>query len=462
MEGFCHKEEENGLSARNTVLDSLIKVLEEKKPLHLVLKEALGKTESREDRKFVSRLTRGCVERALTLDGIINRYSSVKAAKQKTVIRNILREGIYQILFMDSVTDFAACDESVKLAGKRGFRSLTGFVNGVLRSICREKDSILKDIERAGLSYKYSVPEPVLNEFVKSFGKEESEEAFKYFFTDTGVSYRINRSKIDLALLYKKLNDQPSDSEILFTKNRYLEECFNLKGAGTPDGMEEFKNGAVAVQDPSSVLVGYAADSCFRSTGLFGKKEKARVLDLCAAPGGKSMHMADMGYHVTSCDISEAKCQLIKEAAERCGFSDIDIRVNDASIYNEDFKEAFDIVLCDLPCSGLGIIGKKPDIKYNVTEEKIKELAALQKKILENAVKYVKTNGILVYSTCTLTALENTDNYDYLLKVLGLKKIPVKEHLPKGIVSDRPDDGYIVIRPGKYDSDGFFISCCSK
>ena len=134
------------MSARNTVLDSLIKVLEEKKPLHLVLKEALGKTESREDRKFVSRLTRGCVERALTLDGIINRYSSVKAAKQKTVIRNILREGIYQILFMDSVTDFAACDESVKLAGKRGFRSLTGFVNGVLRSICREKDSILKDI----------------------------------------------------------------------------------------------------------------------------------------------------------------------------------------------------------------------------------------------------------------------------------------------------------------------------
>ncbi|MBR6474454.1 MAG: 16S rRNA (cytosine(967)-C(5))-methyltransferase, partial [Lachnospiraceae bacterium] len=103
-----------------------------------------------------------------------------------------------------------------------------------------------------------------------------------------------------------------------------------------------------------------------------------------------------------------------------------------------------------------------PDIKYNVTEEKIKELAALQKKILENAVKYVKTNGILIYSTCTLTALENTDNYDYLLKVLGLKKIPVKAHLPKGIVPDRPDDGYIVIRPGKYDSDGFFISCCSK
>ena len=181
-------------------------------------------------------------------------------------------------------------------------------------------------------------------------------------------------------------------------------------GAGTPDGMEEFKNGAVVVQDPSSVLVGYAADSCFRSTGLFGKKEKARVLDLCAAPGGKSMHMADMGYHVTSCDISEAKCQLIKEAAERCGFSDIDIRVNDASIYNEDFNEAFDIVLCDLPCSGLGIIGRKPDIKANLTPEGQKELVALQQKILDNAVRYVRPDGQLLFSTCTVNSAENEDN----------------------------------------------------
>ena len=443
------------MSARNTVLDSLIKVLEEKKPLHIVLKEALGKTETKEDRKFISRLVRGCVERALTLDGIINRYSKVKADKQKPVIRNILREGIYQILFTDSVTDFAACNESVKLAGKRGFKSLGGFVNGYLRNLCREKESILNDIERAGLSYKYSVPGPVLDEFLKSFGKEKSEEAFKYFFSDTGVSYRINSSKSEPSYIYKKLEDTFKDTETEFKKNRYLDNCFTLKGAGTPDGIKEFKDGTVVVQDFSSALTGYVADKCC-------KEKNGRVLDLCAAPGGKSLHLADLGYKVTACDISEAKCSLIREAAERCGFSGIDIRVNDASLYNEEFKEAFDMVLCDLPCSGLGIIGKKPDIKYNVTDEKIAELSKLQKDILKNAVKYVKPGGVLIYSTCTLTGRENTDNYDFLIKECGMKKTEIKDLLPKGIAPQAEDDGYILIRPGQYESDGFFISCCMR
>ena len=443
------------MSARNTVLDSLIKVLEEKKPLHIVLKDALDRTETKEDRMFISRLVRGCVERALTLDGIINRYSKVKADKQKPVIRNILREGIYQILFMDSVTDFAACNESVKLAGKRGFKSLGGFVNGNLRNICREKENILNDIERAGLSYKYSVPGPVLDEFLKSFGKEKSEEAFKYFFSDTGVSYRINSSKSEPSYIYKKLEDSFKDTETEFKENRYLDNCFTLKGAGTPDGIKEFKDGTVVVQDFSSALTGYVADKCC-------KEKNGRVLDLCAAPGGKSLHLADLGYKVTACDISEAKCSLIREAAERCGFSGIDIRVNDASLYNEEFKEAFDMVLCDLPCSGLGIIGKKPDIKYNVTDEKIAELSKLQKDILKNAVKYVKPGGVLIYSTCTLTGRENTDNYDFLIKECGMKKTEVKDLLPKGIAPQAKDDGYILIRPGQYESDGFFISCCMR
>ena len=443
------------LSARNTVLDSLIKVLEEKKPLHIVIKEALGKTETKEDRKFISRLVRGCVERALTLDGIINRYSKVKADKQKPVIRNILREGIYQILFMDSVTDFAACNESVKLAGKRGFRSLAGFINGNLRNICREKESILDDIERAGLSYKYSVPDIVVNEFVNSFGKDKSEEAFKYFFSDTGVSYRTNKTKSEPSLIYDKFEAAFKDTDTVIKKNRYLDCCFTLKGAGTPDGMEEFKNGTVVVQDFSSALAGFIADSCC-------KCKKGKVLDLCAAPGGKSLHLADMGYRITSCDISEAKCSLIREAAGRCGFSDIDIRVNDASIYNEEFKEAFDIVLCDLPCSGLGIIGKKPDIKYNVTDEKITELSGLQRAILKNAVNYVKPGGILIYSTCTITERENTANYSFLINECGMRKIPVKDNLPEGIMPAKADDGYILIRPGQYESDGFFISCCMR
>ena len=303
------------------------------------------------------------------------------------------------------------------------------------------------------------MPEWIVKTFNESFSAKESEEAFKYFLSDNAIGFRCNTSVSDAKEVIKELKDLVQDKGSV-QENSYIDYCFSVSGQGSASELKGFKKGQFVVQDFSSVLLGYVADACYKAKhGGVNSPATTKVLDLCAAPGGKSMHMADMGYKVTSCDLTESKCSLIREAADRCGFKNVDVKVNDATVYNKAFTKAFDIVICDLPCSGLGIIGKKPDIKYNASPEKCEELAALQKEILKNAVKYLKPCGILMYSTCTLTKCENTDNYRFLTKALGLKGIPVKDKLPKGIEPENADDCYIVIRPGRYDSDGFFISC---
>ena len=440
------------MNARGIALYNVTEILEEKKPLHIVLKESLDGIEDEKERAFTARLTRGCVERVLTLDSILNRISKVKTEKMKPAIRNILRISLYQILFMDAAPDFAVCNEAVKLTAKRGLSALKGFVNGVLRNICRRKEEFLSEIysEGTNMSFRFSVPEWIKEEYIQEFGKQKTYSIFCYYLKDNPVSVRFNTSVDPAFAKWEK--------EQGIEKNPYLNYCGYLKGAGAVEKLEGFKNGSFTVQDLSSVLAGFVADSAWKSQGGSGKS----VLDLCAAPGGKSLHMADMGYEVVSCDISERKTALIDEAAKRCGFKNISVMVNDALVYNPEFEKSFDVVICDLPCSGLGIIGKKPDIKYNMTPEKSLELAVLQKDILKNAVRYIKDGGVLVYSTCTLRKCENTENAEYIKKELGLTGIPVKEHLPKEIVPKGEEDCYIQILPGEYGSDGFFISCFKK
>ena len=478
------------MNSRNIALDDIITILEEKKPLHTVLLASLKSIEDKRDKAFVARLVRGSVERAYSIDRIIDSVSSVKVKKQKTIIRNILRSGIYQILFMDSVTDFAACDESVKLAGKRGFRNLQGFVNGVLRNICRKKEELLKDLyiteqyideaattdeaatdetvtdEAVALDYRYSVPSWIADDFCRSYGKEKAKNAFAYFLKENDISIRVNTSRITLKSFEEKLlsqTDKDETGEIRLEKNRYLDKCYRISDTGSIEELPQFKDGLFVVQDMSSALVGYI---CEGITDIRADKkanaDKFRALDLCAAPGGKSLYLADLGIKVTSCDISEQKLKLIEENATRCGFNNIEIKLNDATVFNPGFEGEFDIVLCDLPCSGLGIIGKKPDIKYNMTPEKIKELAALQKSILKIAVKYLKNGGFLLFSTCTVTGEENKENLEYLKSVPGLSCVQLESFLPEGIKVQESKDNYIQILPGEYDSDGFFISLFKK
>lgn len=441
---------------RAIVLEMLMAILEEHRPGHIVINETLRRYRDMDerDRAFAKKLCMGCIERLVTLDYLIDLVSKVKTEKQKPVIRNILRMGIYQSAYMN-VTDFAACNEAVKLTGKKGFNSLKPFVNGVLRNFLRNKQQLMDfstisdEVKR--LSVVYSIPEWMVRLYLKQFTKERTERIFEYYLRESGTSVRCNSSKIKPEELEERLVKRG----IAVEHCAFSERCFKISGYSLLDSIPEFAEGLFTVQDESSCLSGEIA-------GLEAGKTKdadgIKVLDLCAAPGGKSLNVADLlGGHgnITACDISEAKTALIAENVERCRFKNINILVNDATVYNDAFAGQFDAVIADVPCSGLGIIGKKPDIRYNASPAKISELKELVRTILRNAVKYVKPGGTLIFSTCTITDEENADNFEYL-KSCGA--VPVPFCIGDEENGIRCSEGYIRLLPGEYGTDGFFIS----
>lgn len=445
------------MSTRSVALENVISILENGRPLHLVLADSLKSLDTEADRAFVARLTRGVVERKTELDEIIQARSSVRLQKQKPVIRNILRCGIYQILYMDSVTDFAACDESVKLAGKRGFRQLGGFVNGILRNVCRDTklrtaavDKIPgKDCMAGELALKYSMPEWITEYLLENYGAEKTESVFKYFLNDNDISIRCNLSRISPEELEKRLLEASAD----YTRSPYCDKWFKLRKFRNIEANREYREGMFVIQDLSSGLTGLLDTERL----CLGDPQSVRVLDLCAAPGGKALHMADYGFSVTACDVSSRKTDMIRSAAKRCGFDNIEVLVNDATVLREDFLEAYDIVLCDLPCSGLGIIGKKPDIKYNITPDKQTELVKLQRKILDNAIKYVKKGGILIYSTCTINKQENEEQAAYIANKETMRPEAVLK-LPAELAKQYEEKKLLQLLPGEFGTDGFFFA----
>ena len=406
---------------RNDCLNMMVAVLEEHRPSHLVIADYLDSHSeiSDMDRSFVKRLVMGVIERRLMLDYVADAVSKTKTAKMKPVVRNMIRMGIYQLLYMN-VPDSAACNESVKLAKKRGLANLSGFVNGVLRNIARQKaeltdlSAIKDDIKR--LSLEYSVPEWIVRYYLDNYGIEAAKKAFEHYLTPSKTFIRCNSSRLTPDELVERLERQG-----IVAQRTDIERCMAIGGFSSLSNISEFKQGLFSVQDMSSVMAGEIADI----------RGDERVLDLCAAPGGKSMNIADRilstgdpeGYragkeagrgNVLSCDISEQKVRLIKANVERCGFKNITTCVNDASVFVPEFENAFDIVIADVPCSGIGIIGRKPDIKYNMTPEGQKELVTLQRSILDNAVRYVKPGGQLLFSTCTVNRKENEENASYI------------------------------------------------
>ena len=339
---------------------------------------------------------------------------------------------------MDSVPASAVCNEAVKLAVKKNFGTLRGFVNGVLRNIARNIDNIEYPDKSTNtdkyLSVKYSVPEELAGYFLKKFGDNETEEMFEAFNKDKSTYIRCNTKKTDIAGLTAAL-----EAEGVTVTNEGIDKridyALKISGYDYLGGLKSFRVGLFFVQDISSMLA---------SQGGFIKRD-AYVIDVCAAPGGKSINaalMADIG-HVSSRDISGRKVSLIKENAERLGIDNITYKVWDAVKKDEESVEKADVLICDLPCSGLGIIGRKPDIKYNVTYEKIKELALLQRKILSTVWEYVKKDGILIYSTCTVTPEENAENTEWLVNNYPFELIGKPEQI---MPQDGTGDGFYIAR----------------
>lgn len=436
--------------ARRIVYDALL-LAEDKEATFRLASDVLDKYSylDQSDRSFIKRLIEGVTERRITLDHVISSYSSIPVSKMKKQIRTLLRMGTYQLLFMDGTADHAAVNETVKLAKKTGFVRLAGFVNGVLRSISTNKDSIPWPDEAGDpvkyMSVMYSCPEWIVSKLIKEQGSKNAEDILKLSVSTRAVTARVNLSKTSVKAVTDGGCAVASD----------ICDCaVVLKDYDNITGIPAFIDGSIIIQDLSSMLAVIVA----------GIKETDTVLDLCASPGGKSLHAADLAKRgrVISCDVSERKISKIKENALRCGFDNIDIRISDATVYNEEFEEAADVVIADVPCSGLGVMGRKNDIKYNITEESILSLTTLQRQILENAARYVKKGGTLLFSTCTCSECENNDNVRYLTEECHLKSVDFHNDIPDVLKNDTAREGYLQLYGRDGITDGFFMAKFEK
>lgn len=439
------------VNTRAVVLDILVDVLEKGRMSHIAIREKLKDYNdiSKQEKSFITRMSEGTIEKCIELDYIINQFSKIKVNKMKPVIRNILRLSVYQIRYMDSVPDSAVCNEAVKLSVKKGYSGLKGFVNGVLRSIIREPERCVCSDDN--YSVKYSMPQWIIDMWTEQYGSKKTEDILKASERESRLCIRRNISKSTHNAFIKMLDSE----NVSYECSDISEDIFYLRNIENLKNMDTFNKGLFQVQDMSSVMSGLAA----------APKEGDICVDVCAAPGGKTIHLADM-LKGTGCvysrDISDEKVHLISENLERTGFSNVKVKVWDATKDDVSLHGKADILMADLPCSGLGVMSKKSDIKYKASPDGIKELVNLQREILSVVSDYVKTGGTLIYSTCTVNKQENDENVKWILDNLPFEAVSLKERLPKNLDYKTLKDGYVQIFPGEYGMDGFFVAAFLK
>ena len=413
---------------------------------HKVIDMALEKYSylSKADRGFFSKVVHGVVEYRLQLDFIIKKYNGGK--RIKPVIREILRMAIYQMLYMDRVPDRAIINEAVNLVKLRRLTALIGFVNGILRKISSEKETVSFD----DIGIRYSMPEFLLDIIKENTGKY-FDKTLEYFLEGRPVSIRVNTSKSKVTDVVKELEE----SNIRVERSSLNDTVLYIRGFDKVDDISVIKSGKCYITDVSSSMI----------AKLIIPDNIKKVLDVCAAPGGKSFLLADKLDNealIYSCDISENKVNLIMENAKVQGFKNIIPLVADARVFDERFADS-DLVVADLPCSGIGIIGKKPDIKYRLNAENMNSLAVLQKEILDNVSQYVKIGKELIFSTCTLNKAENEENVSLFLKNHSdFKAVDLTKRLKSTLIEkfdkDELEKGYLKLIPGRDGCDGFFIA----
>lgn len=436
----------DNINLRNMVLNMLLEI-DDKKQSHIVLKETLDshKHLEKNQRAFVTRLFRGTIERQIELDYIIDAFSKTPTGKMKKVIKYILRMSVYQLKYMDSVPVSAVCNEAVKLTAKRKFVGLKGFVNGVLRNIANNINSVeYPKNEMEKLSVKYSVPQWIIDMWNEQYGNEQTVKMLSGLYSRTETTVRCNESKAPVEDIIKSL--KYADVEV--KKSEIYDKALFISNYNSLTDLDVFNSGMITVQDLSSMMVGLAANP----------KEGDYVIDVCAAPGGKTLHISEMMNRtgtVEARDLTKYKVNLINDNIKRLGNKNIITKVMDATVMDEKSIEKADIVIADLPCSGLGVINKKSDIKYNVSKEQILELVKLQRKILTVVSKYVKKGGTLIFSTCTVNKYENDENVEWIEKNLPFKPLPLGENFPE--ITDRRKN-HVQIFTGDNGMDGFFIS----
>lgn len=455
-------------NVREIVLDVLLTLEKDGGMSHRLIGNVLNKYDYLDvkDKRFIKRVTEGTLERRMELDHYLDHFSSLPVRKMKPLIRSLLRMSVYQILYMDAIPDSAVCNEACKLAERRKFQNLKGFVNGILRKISREKESLPLPDGNADpckfLCIKYSMPELITKEWISEYGIALTEKILQGLLEIHPVSLRMKESlstqeqqavRDRLEKAGVRVDMSPYDARILLAKD--------LEGA---ESLSDFCEGRLTVQDVSSVLAVKAA----------GIKKGDLVVDACAAPGGKSILASELvgeAGRIICGDVTEQKTNKIFENASRMGCTNLEVRTWDARKPEEDLRGKADVLLLDVPCSGLGVIGKKRDIKYHVTEEGLAGLEKLQKEILLGAAAYVKPGGILLYSTCTIRDHENRGMVEWILENLPFEPVPVMEALPAtvlpGVLEEKKAfrqgkyaamDCAVQLLPGILDADGFFFA----
>ncbi|MBR3825297.1 MAG: 16S rRNA (cytosine(967)-C(5))-methyltransferase RsmB [Lachnospiraceae bacterium] len=420
-------------NTREIVLDTLLEVERNHVFFHQLIKSVLDKYDylDSQDKRFIKRLAEGCVERQIELDYYLNQYSTVPVHKMKPLIRCVLRMGVYQIIYMDKIPDAAACNEAVKLAVKRKFVNLKGFVNGVLRKIARDKERLPMPKDKLEyLSVKYSMPEWIVAMWLEDYGREDTRRILEALADIHPISVRFRKSMTQQQR--EEYLEQWRNEGVIATRSEEIPYVYTLEAVDGVSSLAGFEEGAFIVQDVSSVL-------CVEAANL---KSTDKCMDISAAPGGKTMLAAEMAAEVLARDVSEHKVELIIQNLERMQLTDkVVTEVWDAAVKDETKHGQMDVVLMDVPCSGLGVMGKKRDIKYHVTPESLESLTELQKQIVDSSWQYVKEGGVLMYSTCTIHKKENQEMVRWIC-----------ENYPFELEEERQ------ILPGFVKADGFYYA----
>ena len=429
------------MGARETALNALITCRRQSGWSNAVLKQTIARDrlDSR-DAALATRLCYGVVQNRGRLDFYLGQLLKGSLKKLHPAVRDILHMGLYQIYDLDKIPDSAAVNESVRLARKYGSPGSDKLVNAVLRSAVRTKGTL-----REPTSYedRYSHPAELIALLKTALPKGTLEGVLKADNEAPQTVVQVNTLKTTQEALLRQLEREGVAAE----PHGWMPDCLVLGGTGALERLPSFREGLFYVQDPASKL----------SVRCAGLRPGWHILDCCAAPGGKSFAAAmllENTGHITSCDVHAHKISLIENGAARLGLTNLQARLQDAARFVPEWAEAMDAVLVDAPCSGLGIIRKKPDIRYRDLKE-TEALPELQRAILENQANYVKKGGVLLYSTCTLLPRENEEVVQSFLEThpdFSLEPLALPEGFPKN------ETGMLTLLPGQYDTDGFFIS----
>lgn len=447
--------------AREVALKILYKIDVDNAYSNIVLDEMINQNKNKLNEKdigLISEIVYGVTTWRLTLDTIIKKYSKIRLKKISPWILNILRMSIYQIVFLDKIPKSAAVNEGVNLSKRYGHKSSSGFVNAILRKVTKQDYEELFNIENVEerISKIYSIPEWIIEE-LKQEGMEinKIEEICKNSNIKPKVSIRINtlkttKEKLKNNLLEKQIN----------VEDGILEDFLILDKAKNIENMKEFKDGLFTVQDEAAGLTAL----------ILNPKKEEKILDACSSPGGKTTYIAqivDNNAEIEAWDLHESRIKLVEQNAKRLGIDIIKTKVNDATKYKEEYFEKFDKILLDVPCLGLGVLKRKPDIKWQRNQDDINTISKIQYEILNICSNYLKQGGELVYSTCSILNSENKEiifkflenNSNFKIKEIEIlqDKNKTNNYFKKYIV----DNKFIQVYQNE-KTDGFFICKLKK